>query len=346
MLGSAPQLFAAVLMVVAVHEQERRQVERDVLALANLNLSTSGFVGGEIESTLKEALERVLSVARLPAGAIFLRHRDARGPVGQISMGLDPSFCTAAVEGHLDQAWIELIARMGGLQEFRDLDWGAAPAEVATEASFASLRELSVQHGMRTLVAISLQVKDQPLGVLLLATPESRKFAQTELRLLLALSHQMAMAVENSHLIRQTARRSEDLRVLNEIGRALSSTLDPEALFEKIYQALQSMFDARNFAIALYDPVRNQLRYELEIADGARLPKRTRPAGAHLAEHILQTGQHLLIRRNMIEEAARLGVTPAGTSKSFCGVPLVAYEHAIGVMLVYSPREDAYDCEC
>ena len=42
-------------------------------------------------------------------------------------------------------------------------------------------------------------------------------------------------------------RRSEELRVLNEIGQALSSTLEPDALLEKIYSEMQRLFDNVRF---------------------------------------------------------------------------------------------------
>ena len=121
-LGATPQLFAAVLMIMIIHEEERRRVERNILALANLNLSTSSFVGAEIRQTLSQALDRVLSVARLPLGAIFLQHGDARGPVACVSAGLDGSFCREAEENHLEPVMIGLIARLGGLKVFRDFD--------------------------------------------------------------------------------------------------------------------------------------------------------------------------------------------------------------------------------
>jgi hypothetical protein len=43
-----PELFTCVLMVMAVYEEERRRVERNMLALSSLNLATSSFAGGEI----------------------------------------------------------------------------------------------------------------------------------------------------------------------------------------------------------------------------------------------------------------------------------------------------------
>ena len=75
-----PELFSGVLMVMAVYEEERRRVERNMLALSNLNLATSSFVGGEIQKMLAQALDRVLNVVRIPAGALCLHYGEADGP--------------------------------------------------------------------------------------------------------------------------------------------------------------------------------------------------------------------------------------------------------------------------
>src|SRR5260370_35043294 len=140
------------------------------------------------------------------------------------------------------------------------------------------------------------------------------------------------MAVENSYFNQQTTRRFEELALLNEIGRALSSTLDVDELFNKIFEALKRMFDVSNFYVAMYDAEENQIRFELEITEGIRLPKRSRPFGDHLTEHIIRTRQPLLIRENLMEEAVKLGLRPVQESGSFCGVTLVTYDKVIGVM--------------
>src|SRR5204863_8346660 len=198
-------------------------------------------------------------------------------------------------------------------------------------------------HGLRSVVAISLQAKEQAFGVLLLGTPDSRRFTAAELRLLLALGHQISMAVENSYLIQQTSRRSEELHVLNEIGRALSSTLNKEDLTRKVWEELRRLFDVENFYIAELDALRDEIQFDLEIVDGARMPKRARPAGNHITEYIIRTRQPVLIRDNYVGEMKKLGVDPLRTKGCFCGVPLVAYDHAIGAMAVYSDQERVFD---
>src|SRR2546422_7353454 len=224
LLPAVPMLFIAMLMVMALYEEEKRRVERNMLALSNLNLATSSFVGGEIQRMLSQTHDRVLSVVRIPAGALFLHHGDPQGPTSLVAAGLSDSLCGAAQEEGLDDHLVSLVTRLGGLVVFRALTRDSAWLALDREEAFRKFRQLAVKQWLRTEVAISLQAKEQAFGVLLLGTPDTRRFTPAELRLLLALGHQIGMAVENSYLIQQSARRSEELHILNAIGRALSST--------------------------------------------------------------------------------------------------------------------------
>jgi len=341
-VSSFPAAFAAMLMVMALYEEEKRRVERNMLALSNLNLATSSFVGGEIHRMLSQALDRVLGVVRLPVGALFLHHGDPQGPTSVVAAGLSDEFCRIVQQDGLDDYLVSLVARLGGLLGFRDLRDDSLSA-LEKEEPIRRFRQLALGQDLRSLIAISLQAKEQAFGVLLLGSPDSRKFTPAELRLLFALGHQIGMAVENSMLIQQTSRRSEELHVLNEIGRALSSTLQKEDLFRKIWEELRRLFDVENFYIGSIDNTRDELRFDLEIIDNMRMPKRTRPAGNHITEYIIRTRQPVLIRDNYLEEAKKLGVEPILQRGCFCGVPLVAYDRAIGAMAVFSDQERAFD---
>ena len=341
-LAAVPSAFVAMLMVMATYEEEKRRVERNMLALSNLNLATSSFVGGEIQRMLSQALERVLGVVRLPAGALFLHHGDPQGPTSVVAVGLNDEFCRVAQEEGLDDYLVGLVARLGGLLGFRDLR-DASLAALEKEECIRRFRQLALAQGLRSVVVISLQAKEQAFGVLLLGTPDNRRFTPAELRLLLALGHQIGMAVENSYLVQQTSRRSEELHVLNEIGRALSSTLNKEDLLRKIWEELRRLFDVENFYIAELDPAHDEINFHLEMIDGMRMPKRSRPAGNHLTEYVIRTRQPVLIRDNYVAEVQKLGVEPIRSRGCFCCVPLVAYDHAIGAMAVFSDHDHAFD---
>lgn len=339
-----PQMFAAVLMVMALYEEEKRRIERNMLALSNLNLTTSSFMGGEIQRMLSQALERVLSVARIPAGALFLHQGDPEGPTSVVALGMDEQFCRTAQEESLDDYLVNLVARLGGLVIFQELHQGEKWAALEErESNFHRFRAVAGAQKLRTVVGISLQAKERVFGLLLLGSQDNRRFTPAELRLLLALGHQIGMAVENSYLIQQTARRTEELHIMNEIGRALSSTLDLETLFEKIYAEIQRLFDVTSFYIAFLNPQRNTIDFHMEVTEGQRVLERSRPVGNHLTEYIIRTQQPVLIRDNFVQEVRRLGCEPLQQVGSFCGVPLVLHDRAIGTMAVHSSQDRAFD---
>jgi diguanylate cyclase (GGDEF)-like protein/putative nucleotidyltransferase with HDIG domain len=342
-LAVVPLMFVSVLMAMALYEEEKRRIDRHMLALSSLNLATSSVIGSEVQKMLAQALDRILNVVRIPSGALFLHHGDPQGPTAVVAVGLSDTFCTGAQQEGFDDHLVDLVVRLGGLVVFKDLQRDALWATLESEEAFQRFRHLALQQGLRTVAAISLQSKQKAFGVLLLGTPDSRRFTPAELHLLLALGHQIGMAVENSYLIQQTSRRSEELHILNEIGRVLSSTLDTDALFGKIHAEMQRLLDASNLFIAFFDIETNLLRFELEIKDGQQQPKRSRAGGNHLTEHIVRSCQPLLIRENVAEAAERLGLEPVQQMGCFCGVPLMLYDRAVGVMAVLSREERVFD---
>jgi hypothetical protein len=178
---AAPSAFVAMLMVMALYEEEKRRIERNMLALSNLNLATSSFVGSEIQRMLLQALDRVLAVVRLPAGALFLRHGDPDGPISVVAVGLSDEFWRAAQNEGLDDYLVNLVARLGGLLGFGDLR-DISGSALEKEQSMQQFRELALKQGLRSVIAISLQAKEQAFGVLLLGTPDRRRFTPAELR--------------------------------------------------------------------------------------------------------------------------------------------------------------------
>jgi len=342
-LSAIPAGLVAIIMMMALYEEEKRRVERNMLALSSLNLATSTFVGGEIQRMLAQALDRVLGVIRLPSGALFLHHGDPHGPASVVAVGLGDDFCAVAQEERIDDHLVQLVSRLGGLVVFRELSKDAVWASLEKEDAFRHFRRLALEQGLRTVVCISLQAKGQGFGVLLLGTPDNRRFTAGELRLLMALGHQIGMAVENSYLIQQTSRRTEELHVLNEIGRALSSTLQKEELLPKISEELRRLFDVDNFFIATMTPHQDEVSFELEIVDGVKLAKRKRSAGNHLVEYIQRTRQPVLVREDYAASVRNLGVEPLRQAGCFCGVPLVAYDRVVGVMAVHHDQERLFD---
>ena len=343
LLASVPQLLTAGLMVMAIYEEEKRRVERNMVALANLNLTTSSFVGSEIERTLSQALDRVLSVVQLPAGAILLRHSDARGPTAAVSVGLDGSFCRDAggpQTGRAFDATGGAAGRAGGLPRHRAERRLASAGRwrMVFALSPTGHREQSAYGGRHQPAGERKPVRSAAAG----NTGQPAVSRRASCGCCWRWDNRSEWRSKTATSFTRPRGRSEELHALNEIGRALNSTLDPDTLFEKMFTELRRMLGVNNFFIALYDSAQEQMRFELEVSDGIRLPKRSRPAGNHLTEHILRTGEPLLLSKNSKEEAHGPGLEPVLHTNSFCGVPLLVCERAIGVLAVHSLQQQMY----
>lgn len=175
----------------------------------------------------------------------------------------------------------------------------------------------------------------------------SLRFNSDDVRLLGLLANHAAAAIANARLLDETRRQLAELEVLNEIGRALGSTIQLAALMELIYQQVTRLMDTTNFYIALYDEARQWIEFAIEVEEGQRRPPRGRAFADGLTEYILSTRQVLFVPsefdRDRIYGAA--GIRPHGRpALSWLGVPLIAGDRPLGVMAVQSyERNYAYD---
>ncbi len=345
-LENLPTQLMGISMLVVLYEVERRGVEQHMLGLAGLNLiASSATQAATVQEMVGLTLERLLVAQRVPAGTIALTLDEESEALACVHRG-ESGFLREVEQLGLLPYLHHTVGRLGGMVVFPDLDGTVAPAAFAHEADYDRMLRLARPAGIRMLVGVSLRSKTGDRGLLLLASPASRRFAPAELRLLLGLGSQIGMAVENYHLLQQAGRRAEELRLLNEIGRALSSALTVDELLERVYAQIQKVIDARNFYIALFDHNKEDVGFELEVKNGQFLPKRRRRARNGLTEYILRTRKPLLIRENFEQVVAELGVEPGRSARSFCAVPILLHGESAGVMgIVNYVETNAFDQE-
>jgi diguanylate cyclase (GGDEF)-like protein len=88
--------------------------------------------------------------------------------------------------------------------------------------------------------------------------------------------------------------------------------------------------------------VDDEIRFELEVEGGEILPKRSRKIANGLTEHILKTGQPLLIQSDVEPMRETLGVdfVPQRPARSFCAVPIFLGGKPAGVMAALSTEQE------
>ena len=159
---------------------------------------------------------------------------------------------------------------------------------------------------------------------------ERRAWSQDEQLLVKQVADQLSLALENAHLFQETQSRAEELSVLNEMGRELSTKLDPIAIAEVVYRFTSRLMDTSYFFVALYDEKTDEKSYPLAFEEGRRIHLSPSKLGNRgFSDYIIRHKKLVFAPNDVLGHMKLLGIefvplaedeTP---SQSWLGVPLL-----------------------
>src|SRR5574341_783780 len=178
-----------------------------------------------------------------------------------------------------------------------------------------------------------------------------RTWSQDEQLLVQQVTDQLSLALENARLFQESQTRAEELSVLNEMGRELSTKLEVSAIAEVIYRYTSRLMDARNFFIALYDEENEEKSYPLVFEEGRRIQLSTEKLGnGGFSDFIIRNKKPVFAPVDVLSHMKALGIefvplsedeTP---SQCWVGVPLLIGERVLGLISVQNvQRPHVYD---
>jgi len=340
-LGPIPQMLLAIAMVMVLFENERNAVQENALAFSTLGVdSRRWFSASDLEPSLQTFVERL--VAPLPSRrAVFFVSQQWRGTLPSVQKGFSAEFLDKLQKTQAGDYIAELAYRRGGVVTFRGLAELEEPLPALSGGKFEACKQALLAEGVTDLMAVSLQTREHNFGVLLFPHAEKRMFGSSNLRLLIGLALQIALTLENYVVMHEAQRRTKEYELLTEIGQAISSHLDQDDVLRTVHVELGQIFDTSSFFIAFQEE--DEIHFELEIEGGVVLAKRSRPAGNELTEHIIRTGEPLLIESNVGQVLSKLGVDPMPPppARSFCAVPIFLGGKPAGVMAALSRERES-----
>src|SRR5438105_2123323 len=141
--------------------------------------------------------------------------------------------------------------------------------------------------------------------------------------------------MQGPELLRELKRMVDELAALNEIGKALTSSLDISEVMELILEKVSRLLKPSNWSLLLVDPVTNELYFQAARGPGAEvlLGMRLRP-GEGIAGHVATSGKPLRVDdvRKDPRFAARFDEKTSLHTRSILCVPLSAKGRVLGVI--------------
>jgi len=257
--------------------------------------------------TLDTAVERI---SELTGGRVAVYLREQGGFSAAASRGLSGPH-EALAERLLDLA----------LGPSRSRGFLLLP-DARADARLADMRAVVEATGIRRALLVPLAVRDEVIGALGVFEPRARAYREGEEALLIALSTQLAVAVENARLherakelgdvlertLESERHAAQQLRALYDISRSFTESLSLEATLDAIASTMVELFNVDAAAIRMPDERGQQLETRAihvadpKLADAARLVLgRPQPITAPLARRMLRFGEPVILT----PEAAR-----------------------------------------
>jgi signal transduction histidine kinase len=174
---------------------------------------------------------------------------------------------------------------------------------------------------------------------------QMRTFTHREIRMAQALGAQAATKIENARLSTETAAQVEQGILINELSRAISSTMDIHSMIRIIREQIPMLTEANEVYLALLDSESGEITFPMAVSDGKDIEIPPRQMTMDEVSFVLRTRRPLSLGSDYpsIEEVRNnLGIVNGeGDITRYLGVPLIAGDQMLGVLAVrdnMSPR--------
>ncbi len=317
----ATELLARVNAMLRLHHAEHSLWLRNQ-ALAALN-AVSQTIGRAVElpDVLSSALDQVLASLDLIAGLITLR-----SPAGRQVVAVQRWQSTDLAR---DLTVAEQVAHSGQPVTFR-----------RTPPALTDLIDTSIEYLAACVPLIS---RNHVLGTLLVVG--LRNDTPDTLNLLSSIGSQIGAAVERAKLYHEAQQRSEDLAVLNEITRAVTSSLELDRVLTTSLYSMRQFLHVQAGSLILLDADSGELRFRNTLNDvetWARAEAARSDGG--IIGRVLRSRDPLILNESQLD-AGRGGAgdpSPELIIRNLLAVPLVVKNRALGAIVVINRADGPF----
>jgi len=203
----------------------------------------------------------------------------------------------------------------------------------------ALLRKLQ----LKSYLGVPIISRGKPIAILSVYKDYPHYFQDREIKLLMTIANQAALAIENARLFERERRRAAQLAMVNEVGKKITSTLDLEKLLNIVSEAICEIFHYEQVGIYLTDATRGKAvlkSFSAKAGTEERSLCQEFPLDRGLVGYIWREGK-TASREDLPPEEHLHPCFPEQGSE-LC-VPLKIADKIIGILILISERPYAFD---
>ena len=257
--------FAASATVAIENARMFREARRadQLRALNEAALALSSSLN--LEAILNIGLEQVLHILKTDAGAIYLLDSLERLniPAALVSRGLSAD---SALAQRQSAALHQLV--MAAVKADTDETIIIDPAHPRPSA------QVLQAVGLEAIALAPIKLGHKVAGALLVFSDQAHAYSADELEVLVNIARIIGLAAQNAANYQQISAQAMHLTYFNEIGSALTSSLDLERVFQVIIQGVNALLETERASVFLIDETSGELvlRYSNDRDADIRLP--------------------------------------------------------------------------
>jgi PAS domain S-box-containing protein len=204
------------------------------------------------------------------------------------------------------------------------------------------LEKIIIGDPAQSWLGVPLIIGAEVLGVIATQNADTpHVFNEHHQDLLVSIARQSAIAIQTARLFQATQKQTDDLAILNDMGRELTTILERDQVFETVFSYTSQLLDTTNFFIATVSDDQKEIFVEFNVFNGAHADSFSHPSGSGLTGYILETGEALLLEDDVLTHMEKLGVEyipigDRGAPLCWLGVPMLVGGQVVGVIAVQS----------
>lgn len=213
------------------------------------------------------------------------------------------------------------------------------------DASMHPFDEIARTLEARSWLSAPLHERNLLTGAIILGSRRVTGFGDEEVILIRTVADQVGVAVANARLYEETRHRVDELALLNEVSRALTSTLNLDEVLSVIMEEAVNTLQGEAGSVLLLDETRDELKFAASVGPAAeRLIDVRMPRDAGIAGQALTSGQPLLISHVQSDRQfyGRIDGLTKMTTRTMVVAPLRTRGRVIGVMEILNKRSESF----